>query len=151
VGSIIVAKLFGDEPVQLNCMATDFDIVNGMMKTQTFVADTNDARVVVDGSVNLATEQMNFRLNPQTKGIHFFSLRSPLYLKGTFDKPDVSVDKKVVALKAGSAIALGAIAAPAALIPLINMGNGKDSNCARLLTIATTKPTAPPPGQTKKQ
>jgi uncharacterized protein involved in outer membrane biogenesis len=151
VGSIIVAKLFGDEPVQLNCMATDFDIVNGMMKTQTFVADTNDARVVVDGSVNLATEQMNFRLNPQTKGVHFFSLRSPLYLKGTFDKPDVSVDKKVVALKAGSAIALGAIAAPAALIPLINMGNGKDSNCARLLNIATTPPTAPPPGQTKKQ
>jgi uncharacterized protein involved in outer membrane biogenesis len=150
VGSIIVTKLFGDRPVQLNCMATDFDIVNGVMNTQTFIADTDDARVVVAGTANLATEQMNFKLDPQTKGIHFFSLRAPLYLKGTFGQPDVSVDKKVVALKAGSAIVLGAIAAPAALIPLINAGTGKDSNCARLLNMANIKPTAPPPGQTKK-
>jgi AsmA family protein len=151
IGSIIVTKLFGDKPVQLNCMATDFDVVNGVMKTQMFVADTDDARVVVDGSLSLASEQMNFKLDPQAKGIHFFSLRAPLYLKGTFSNPDVSIDKKVVALKAGSAIALGALAAPAALIPLIAAGSNKDSNCARLLGLANVKPTAPPPGQTKKR
>jgi uncharacterized protein involved in outer membrane biogenesis len=150
IGSIVVAKLFGDKTVQLNCMATDFDVNNGVLKTQTFVADTDDARVVVGGTVNLATEQMDLNLDPQTKGIHLFSLRSPLYLRGTFAKPDVGVDKKVLAMKAGAAIALGAIAAPAALIPLINAGPGRDSNCAKLLTLANTKPTAPPPGATKK-
>jgi AsmA family protein len=150
IGSVIVTKLFGDKTVQLNCMATDFDITKGVLNTQTFVADTDDARVTVKGTINLGTEAMDLTLNPETKGIHFFSLRSPIYLRGTFAKPDIGLDKKTIALKAGAAIALGAIAAPAALIPLINTGPGRDSNCAKLLTLAGTKPTAPPPGETKK-
>jgi AsmA family protein len=150
IGSIILTKLFGDEPVKLNCLATDFDVVNGVMKTQMFVADTDEARVVVAGTINLANEQMNLKLDPQTKGVHLLSLRSPIYLRGTFHQPDIAIDKKMLALRAGSAIALGAIAAPAALIPLINTGPGKDSNCARLLAQAATKPTAPPPGKTKR-
>jgi uncharacterized protein involved in outer membrane biogenesis len=151
IGSIVVTKLFGDKTVQLNCMATDFDINNGVLNTQTFVADTNDARVTVKGTVNLASEAMDLTLDPQTKGIHLFSLRSPRYLRGTFAKPDVGVDKKSIAMKAGAAIVLGAIAAPAALIPLINTGPGHDSNCGKLLTLANTKPTAPPPGESKKK
>jgi uncharacterized protein involved in outer membrane biogenesis len=150
IGSIILTKLFGDEAVQLNCMATDFDVSNGLLKTQVFVADTDDARVVVGGTINLANEQLDLKLDPQTKGLHLLSLRSPIYLRGTFHKPDISIDKKVLALRAGGALALGAIAAPAALIPLINTGPGKDSNCARLLAQASTAPTAPPPGKTKK-
>jgi uncharacterized protein involved in outer membrane biogenesis len=150
IGSIIVTKLFGDEPVKLNCMATDFDVSNGLMKTQTFVADTDEARVVVAGTISLANEQMNLKLDPQTKGVHLLSLRSPIYLRGTFHQPDIAIDKKTLALKAGSAIALGALAAPAALLPLINMGPGKDSDCARLLAQASSKPTAPPPGKVKR-
>jgi uncharacterized protein involved in outer membrane biogenesis len=33
VGNIILTKLFGDKQVKLNCMATDFDVVNGLMQT----------------------------------------------------------------------------------------------------------------------
>lgn len=150
IGSIVVTKLFGDKTVQLNCMATDFDVADGILKTRTFVADTDEARVEVKGTVNLQTEQMDLNLDPRTKGLRLFSLRSPLYLRGTFAKPDIGIDKKVLALKAGSALALGAIAAPAALIPLINTGPGKNSNCAKLLTLASTPPKAPPPGVTKK-
>jgi uncharacterized protein involved in outer membrane biogenesis len=137
--------------VQLNCLVADFDVVNGTARTQAFIADTKEARVQVNGTVNLATEQLDFKLDPQTKGLHLFSLRSPLYLRGTFSKPDVSIDKKVLALRAGGALALGALAAPAAMIPLINSGPGRDSNCARLLSQASTTPTAPPPGQVKRR
>jgi uncharacterized protein involved in outer membrane biogenesis len=150
IGSIIVTKLFGDEPVQLNCLATDFDVSNGLMKTQTFVADTDEARVVVGGTISLGNEQLDMKLDPQTKGLHLLSLRSPIYLRGTFHQPDISIDKKTLAMKAGSAIALGALAAPAALLPLINLGPGKDSDCARLLAQASSKPTAPPPGKVKR-
>ena len=74
------------------------------------------------------------------------SVRSPLYLQGTFSKPDVSVDKGVLAMKAGGAIALAAVAAPiAALLPLINTGPGQDSACGKLLADARVKPVAPPP------
>lgn len=149
IGSIIITKLFGDEPVKLNCLATDFDVVNGLMKTRMFVVDTDDARLLVGGTINLASEQINLRLDPQAKELHLLSLRSPIYMRGTFHQPDVAIDKKVLALRAGGALALGVLAAPAALIPLINTGPGKDSNCARLLAQASTKPTAPPPGKSR--
>jgi uncharacterized protein involved in outer membrane biogenesis len=150
VGNIILTKLFGDRQVQLNCMAADFAVTDGVMKTRTFIVDTEEAVIVVDGTINLANEQMNLTLHPQTKSLRLFSLRAPLYVRGPFSKPEVSVDKGVLALKAGGAAVLAAAAAPlAALIPLINTGPADDNNCAQLLAAARVKPVAPPPGKTR--
>ena len=80
------------------------------------------------------------------------SLRAPLYVLGSFMQPSVSIDKGVLAMKAGGAIALAALA-PAALVPvavlvpLINIGPGEDSECASLLADARVKPVATPAGQ----
>jgi hypothetical protein len=150
VGNIILTKLFGDKQVQLNCMATDFAVTNGIARTRSFVIDTEEALITVDGAVNLAGEQLDLRINPQTKQLRIFSLRSPLYVRGPFKKPDVSIDKGVLALKAGGAAVLATAAAPvAALLPLINAGPGEDSDCARLVAQAREKPKAPPPGKTQ--
>ncbi|WP_312552275.1 AsmA-like C-terminal region-containing protein [Massilia sp.] len=150
VGNIIVTKLFGDKPVQLNCLAADFDVKKGVMQSQVFVVDTKEAIIRVDGTVNLGNEALDLTIHPETKALRLFTLRSPLYVRGPFSKPDVAVDKGVLALKAGGAVALATIAAPvAALIPLINTGPGEDSDCGRLVALAKTKPTAPPPGKTK--
>jgi len=151
VGNIIVTKLFGDKPVELNCLAADFDVKKGVMQSQVFVVDTKEAIINVSGNVNLANEGMDLTVKPETKALRLFTLRAPLYVRGTFSDPDVSVDKKTLALKAGGAAVLATIAAPvAALLPLINTGPGEDSDCARLVALANAKPTAPPPGKTKK-
>ncbi|NHZ42011.1 AsmA family protein [Massilia aquatica] len=147
IGNIVLTKLFGDKQVKLNCMASDFQVTNGLMQTRTFVVDTEEAAITGDGTINLANEQMDLTLNPKTKGLRIFSLRSPLHLRGSFSKPEVSVDKGVLALKAGGAVALGLVAAPAALLPLVNTGPGQESGCARLLAEAREKPVAPPPGK----
>ena len=152
VGNIILTKLFGDKQVQLNCVAADFAVTSGIAKTRSFVIDTEEALITVDGAINLAGEQLDLRINPQTKALRIFSLRAPLYVRGPFKKPDVSIDKKVLALKAGGAAALAAAAAPvAALLPLINAGPGEDSDCARLVAQAKEKPTAPPPGKVQRR
>jgi uncharacterized protein involved in outer membrane biogenesis len=152
LGNVIIAKLFGDKQVKLNCMATDFGVTNGLMNTRTFVVDTDEALVKVDGTINLATEHMDLTLHPETKSLRLFSLRAPLYVKGTFHEPSVSVDKGVLALKAGGAAVLAVAAAPAAaLLPLINTGPGNDSDCARLLANARQTPVAPPPGKTSRR
>jgi uncharacterized protein involved in outer membrane biogenesis len=152
VGNVIITKLFGDKQVQLNCLASDLDVVNGVAKTNTFVLDTEEAIVDINGTVNLSSEQMDLRVKPETKALRLFTLRTPFYVRGTFKKPDLQLDKKVLALKGGAAAALAIVAAPvAALIPLINTGPGKDSPCAALLAQAGAKPQAPPPGQTKKR
>ena len=148
VGNIVLTKLFGDKQIQLNCMATDFGVTKGLMQTRVFVVDTDEAVITVSGSINLANERMDLTLRPQTKGLRIFSLRAPLYVRGSFGKPDVSIDKGVLALKAGGAIALGLAAPAAALLPLINAGPGADSPCGKLLAQAKVKPVAPPPGKT---
>jgi AsmA family protein len=149
IGAVVVTQLFGDRQVQLNCMATDLDVKNGLMQTRTFVVDTEDATIIVDGSINLAKEELNLKINPESKGMRIISLRSPLHVAGTFKKPDVGIDKRVVALKSGAAVVLGTVAAPlAALLALINPGPGEDSPCAKLLEEARKKPVAPPPGKT---
>lgn len=151
VANVIVTKLFGDKEVQLNCLASDLDVKDGVAQTRYFVLDTADAIVDIDGTVNMSTEAMNLRVKPETKGLRLFTLRTPFYVKGTFKHPDLSLDKKVLALKGGAAAALAVVAAPAAaLLPLINTGPGETSPCAALLAQARVKPTAPPPGKSKR-
>ncbi|MFC5511334.1 AsmA family protein [Massilia jejuensis] len=150
VGNIIITKLFGDKQVQLNCLAADFDVDRGVMRSQVFVADTAEAIIQVTGTINLANEQMDLTIKPETKALRLFTLRAPLYVRGPFSKPDVSVDKGVLALKAGGAAVLATVAAPvAALLPLINTGPGENSDCARLVALAKERPTAPAPGKAK--
>ncbi|MCS0590071.1 AsmA family protein [Massilia norwichensis] len=151
VGNIIITKLFGDKQVQLNCLASDLDVKNGVASTNTFVLDTEEAIVDINGWVNLGNEQMDLRVKPETKALRLFTLRTPFYVRGTFKKPDLQLDKKVLAMKGGAAVALAVVAAPAAaLLPLINTGPGEKSPCASLLAEARAKPQAPPPGKQKR-
>jgi uncharacterized protein involved in outer membrane biogenesis len=147
VGNIIVTKLVGDKPVQLNCLAGDFAVTNGLAQTRSFVVDTKDATVYVNGAISLSEEKMDLTLKPDSKGLRIVSLRSPIYVRGTFKKPDVDIDKGVLAMRAGGAIALAALAAPvAAVVPLIS-GGGGGVDCQKLMAQAQSKPEAPPPGK----
>jgi len=152
VGNVIITKLFGDKEVKLNCLAADLGVTDGVARTRTFVLDTEDAIVDINGWVNMSTERLDLRIKPETKALRIFTLRTPFFVRGTFKHPDLSLDKKVLALKGGAAAALAVVAAPAAaLLPLINTGPGKDSPCNALLARAGAKPVAPPLGQSAKR
>ncbi|MGZ3254390.1 MAG: AsmA family protein [Burkholderiaceae bacterium] len=148
VGRMVVSKLFGDRQVELNCMATNFHVTDGVMRPLLFVVDTDDAVIHLDGDINLARENLDLTIYPKSKGVRIFSLRSPLYIKGTFKKPDVGINKTVVGLKAGAAIALGAVATPlVALLALTQPNPAKDNPCGILLPEVDRKPVAPPSGK----
>ena len=134
VSSIVAMQLFGDRQVNLNCAVNDFMVRDGVMHAKVAVIDTDEATIYLNGNIDLSKEQLALAIKPESKGLRLISLRSPLYVSGTFKKPQVGVDKGVVAAKAGSAIALGALAPiAAALIPLINVGPGEKSECTHLL------------------
>ena len=148
IGNILLTRIFGDKQVPLNCLAADFKVTNGLMQERIFVIDTSDAILNIGGNIDLKREQLALVINPETKGLRIFSLRAPLYVTGSFKKPSVDVDKGVMALKAGAAIALAAAAPVAALLPLVNVGPDKSNECANLLAAVSGKPVAPPPGKT---
>ncbi|MBV6271919.1 AsmA family protein [Alcaligenaceae bacterium CGII-47] len=134
IANIVFAKLFGDQQIILNCMGGDFKVTNGLVQTRVFRMETEDAIVDVTGQINLATEHLDLDIRPQNKTLRIFTLRSPLYVKGTFKNPDVGVQKGPLAARAGAAIALGVIATPfAALLPLLNFGTDDSGDCDSLL------------------
>lgn len=140
IGSVVLTQLFGDKQVALNCAVSDFEVKKGVMHARAFVVDTRDATIYVKGDIRLAQEQLDLTVLPETKGVRLISLRSPLYVNGPFKKPQVGVDKGTVALRAGSAIALGVLApVAAALIPLVNVGPGAASECGILLAQANAQ------------
>jgi hypothetical protein len=143
-------KIFGDKQVQMNCLAGDFSVTDGVMHTRSFVMDTTDAVVNVSGDINLAKELLALDVRPKSKGLRVISLRTPLYVRGTFKQPDVGLYKGAIALKAGAAAGLAVMAPLAAIVPLINMGRIEDADCAGLIAEASAAPTAPAPGRKEK-
>ncbi|WJF89014.1 AsmA family protein [Paraburkholderia bonniea] len=150
VANVVYEKLFGARDVKINCAAADFVATNGVLDSRVFALDTADAVINIDGHVNLRDESMDLGIHPHTKGFRVFSLRSPLYVKGTFKDPHVGVDAGALMLRGGAMIGLGLINPFAALIPLIAPSNNQPLPCAALMSEMRTKPGAPPPGQKQK-
>lgn len=149
VGSVVISKLFGDKPVQINCGVADFGVSNGIARARTFVLDTQDAVIKVDGGIDFGDEKLALTVHPDSKGLRIISLRSPLYVGGTFKNPSVSPNIAVLALRAGGALALAIVAPVAAVVPLLDISPGEESQCNRLLEDLKKRPTsAPPPGKT---
>ena len=134
VGNYVVGKIFGDEDVKINCAAADFGIKNGLATSQLFVFDTENAIIYIDGTANFATEQLDLKITPESKGFRVFSLRSPLYVRGTFGNPSAGVQAVPLLLRGAGMVALGVIAGPAAgLLALIAPSGGEPNECAPLL------------------
>ncbi|TWR90973.1 AsmA family protein [Pseudomonas saxonica] len=134
VGNYVVGKIFGDEDVKINCAAADFGIKDGLATTQLFVFDTENAIIYIDGTANFATEQLDLKITPESKGFRVFSLRSPLYVRGTFGNPSAGVQAVPLLLRGAGMVALGVIAGPAAgLLALIAPSGGEPNQCAPLL------------------
>lgn len=151
VANVVYEKLFGTRDVQINCAAAHFVDTNGVLDPRVFALDTGDAVINIDGNVNLRDETMDLKIHPHTKGFRIFSLRSPLYVKGTFEKPHVGVDATALALRGGAMVGLGLLNPFAALLPLIAPSNNQPLPCDALLAQMRSAPKAPPPGQKERE
>lgn len=149
VANVVYRKLFGDRDINIHCGAADFVATHGVLDTRTFALDTDDALIAMNGDIDLRNESMKLTVHPQTKGLRVFSLRSPLYVKGTFKHPDVGVSKGALALRAGAAVALGLINPFAALIPLIAPSHNKPAPCEELIARMREAPSEQPAAATK--
>ncbi|WP_233849776.1 AsmA family protein [Paraburkholderia sp. HD33-4] len=146
VANVVYEKLFGNRDVKINCAAADFVATDGVLEARVFALDTDDAVINIDGHINLRDETMDLGVHPHTKGFRVFSLRSPLYVRGTLKSPHVGVNAAALALRGGAAVGLGLINPFAALIPLLAPSNNKPLPCAELLAQVRQMPKAPPPG-----
>lgn len=133
---IVVLKIGGDQPIAIRCGMAGFAVKDGVMRVEQLTFDTAISNVGGRGSIDFGQEKLDLTLTPKSKEPSLIALRTPIYLRGTFAQPEVSVDKGRIAARGLGALALGLANPFLALVPLVEAGPGMDSDCGRLIAEA---------------
>ena len=138
VAEAVTLLIGGKEKVHpIRCFVADFEARQGVLIPNAVVLDTTDTNISAEGSVSLKDEGLDLVVKPQPKDFSPLTLRAPILIRGSFAKPRVLPDPGTLAARIGAATALGIVLTPlAALLPLIEAGLGKDSDCQSLITQA---------------
>ena len=128
-----------NDQVELNCAVGGFDVKDGVIDPKAFVVDTSDSRVKVGGNVSLRDETLGLTVHPVPKDATLFSLRTPIDLKGPLRHPKIHLHPGPIAARVAGAVALGAINPALAVLPFVDNGPAKDTNCGRLLAEARAR------------
>lgn len=134
----------GDRAIPLHCAVADFGFEKGIAATNVLVLDTPDTLVVGTGVIDLRNEAVDLTLYPRPKDKSVFAARSPLHVRGPLRNPRVQPDATALAARGLGAAALALVNPLLALLPFIETGPGKDSDCARLLSAARDWSRPPP-------
>lgn len=137
---ILSLNLTGDKLIKLRCAVADFNVKQGVMQADALVFDTQVTTLIGTGFIDLKHESLDLTLNPKTKKTSPVALRTPIYIRGSFAKPVLSINKGRLAARAAGAFALGIVNPFLALIPLIDAGPGQDSDCGQLVRDARAWP-----------
>jgi uncharacterized protein involved in outer membrane biogenesis len=133
----LLVMLGGDRQVPIRCMVGNFKAIDGVFSVQDLVLDTPKVNITGSGNVDFTDESLNLRLVPQSKGFSLASLRGPIAITGTFKSPTVRPEMGGVIARGALAVALGAVTSGVGvLIPLLDFGDDKDSDCALLINQA---------------
>jgi uncharacterized protein involved in outer membrane biogenesis len=133
-GNSLLSALGLPQRAVLRCMVSDFEVKDGVAHTELFVVDTTEANIVADGTINFGAEQIDFRIQTEKKKPSIGSVSSPIRITGPLKKPNIAPEAGPLGARVGAAALLGALLTPlGALIPTIQLGLGKDSDCNALL------------------
>ena len=113
----------GDKALDVQCGVADLQAHSGILRPRSFILDTTDSTVAIDGSVSMVDERLDLRAVVSPKDFSPLALRTPLHVRGPFDAPQVSLEKGPLARKVGAAALLALITPIAALLPLIDTGD----------------------------
>lgn len=77
----------------LNCAIGRWLVRDGLLKPDVFVMDTSRIRICADGLVDFKEENIDIIVKPQAKQPEFFSLATPIKVKGSFSDLHVGPGK----------------------------------------------------------
>ena len=134
-----------DESTGIRCGVGDFKVTDGRFDSQIFVFDTDDSNIQGTIDANLKTEGLAARIESHPKTPSLLEPLTSIVVGGTLRHPSVGVDPVEAGARGGIAVALTAVLGPlAAVVPFINLGLGKDSDCNALLQDAQVHRQPPP-------
>ena len=130
-GKALLSALGLPSRTDIRCAVTDFELEQGVLRPKILLVDTGEANILGDGLINLQNETLDLRIRTEPKRPGIVSLRAPVLVRGQLKKPSVKPEMKKLVLRGAAAVAMGVLLTPlAALLPTIELGLGKDNNCA---------------------
>lgn len=133
VAKAVVRVLGTDKPTELRCVVADFDIQQGVMMSDILDIDTALSNIYGRANIDFGSEGLDVRVEGHPKKPSPFVVRTPITVTGSLKKPKFGVGAGELGARGTVAAALGAALPPLAIIPFIELGVGKDSDCADLL------------------
>lgn len=136
-----------DKSTAIRCGVADFKVTDGLLRSQAVVLDTEDTNLEGKAVVNLRNETLDATLKAHAKDKSLFAGQVPVRVTGTIKHPAVGIEPVEASARGAAAVALGVVLTPlAAVIPFIEPGLGKDSDCGALLATAEAHATEPAAG-----
>jgi uncharacterized protein involved in outer membrane biogenesis len=135
------------EKARINCAVCDFNIKDGLAKSDIIMIDDPDKTLLSTGTVNLNTEALDFGIETQPKeglgtqetgkvSVSLSAITKPFKLGGTLANPSLGISPERAVKTIGSALIV-----PGGLASLfVSTSSGKESPCAVALTIAGEGP-----------
>ncbi|MBV8971832.1 MAG: AsmA family protein [Sphingomonadaceae bacterium] len=133
VQNFIVALLGRDlkKPRDIRCGVAAFTVRDGVSTADPVLFDTGRAVYAMKGQFSFKDETIGLSLRGRSKEFSLFSGQSPIGIGGYFAAPSVNPISKELIGRAGGAVVLGVVATPvAAILPFVDLGLAKNSNCA---------------------
>ena len=145
---------------QINCAVCDFNIKDGLAKSDVILIDDADKTLLSEGTVNLKTEELDFGIHTRPKegigtketgkvSVSLSAITKPFKLGGTLSKPSLGISPERAAKAAGTAlIGSGSLASL-----FVSVSSDNENPCAEALKIAGegTPKTTEKSGKEKEQ
>ncbi|MDF2764739.1 MAG: putative protein involved in outer rane biosis, asmA [Rhodospirillales bacterium] len=96
LGGVITFSGSGDSS-DINCMVSDFGIAQGRATAKALVLDTNGATILGSGGIDLRSERLDLRFDPNAKQTNLANLAVPVKVGGTLASPSVVPDPGKIA------------------------------------------------------
>ncbi|HSA80382.1 MAG TPA: AsmA family protein, partial [Geminicoccaceae bacterium] len=123
--------------VPIRCFVARFAARDGVLQTEALVLETSDATITGKGEIDLGEEELALELLAHPKDPSVLTASTPVRIEGTFKEPKIDLVSEELQEKSLAALALGVVLPViGAVLPFIEQGETKDSNCARLIADA---------------
>jgi uncharacterized protein involved in outer membrane biogenesis len=124
-----ISEMLSDKKwVAVECLASDFQIVDGIATSKVGVLDTDVIAVSVTGDIDLKKERYNLKVKPSPRGLDL-SLAVPVDVRGPLGDPRFSLNPVGTLAKIGKLLG-SVLFPPAALIGLVELG-GNSHPCVQ--------------------
>jgi uncharacterized protein involved in outer membrane biogenesis len=152
VQNFVVALLGKDlkKSRDIRCGVAAFTVTDGIAAADPVLFDTGRAVYAIKGQFSFKDESLGLSLRGRSKEFSLFSGQSPIGINGWFAAPKVNPISKELLTRGGASVLLGIVGTPvAAILPFVDLGTAKNSNCAAIEHAETAAQVAAAPHDPK--